>query len=166
MMDYARTWLLTLFLVPLSGYGDIYRWRDAEGIINYSDQPPPKVDAERIELTTLPPSSTPTPMSKGLKPFLQQQQVPRAPAQAADPAATPSGKPAPTATQAPTQSKPGNHSRFQSIDNISDIKEQYRRRNTPDANRPDNRPSQRVTIPKSLNQKKADRIRRLEEGDT
>lgn len=45
--------LIALFVIAAPSYGDIYRWRDADGVIRFSNQPPPpgvKV-LDRIEET-------------------------------------------------------------------------------------------------------------------
>lgn len=48
-----RTLLLTvslaLFAMPLAGDAGIYRWTDAQGVMHFGDQPPPGVQAERIQ---------------------------------------------------------------------------------------------------------------------
>lgn len=61
------TLLVCLLLAALPATAQIYQWRDAEGKLNYSDRPPPGVDARvmkgtRSSTTTQPPS-TPAPES-------------------------------------------------------------------------------------------------------
>lgn len=42
-----------LLLAGAAGATEVYRWTDADGVVHYTDQPPPSVDAEPAELPPL-----------------------------------------------------------------------------------------------------------------
>ncbi|MCW8886342.1 MAG: DUF4124 domain-containing protein [Motiliproteus sp.] len=48
-----------LLLLPLLGYGDIFRWVGKDGVINFGDQPPAGVKATLIKTSELPKNSRP-----------------------------------------------------------------------------------------------------------
>jgi hypothetical protein len=53
-MRAANAVTLTMLLIVHAGlcFGEIYTWRDADGRINYSDTPPPTVDAKKVTSST------------------------------------------------------------------------------------------------------------------
>lgn len=52
----ARTLALGFILVAAGAMaGEVYKWKDAEGRLNYSDQPPDKAKAEKIKTDRAPP---------------------------------------------------------------------------------------------------------------
>ncbi|MDR2216097.1 MAG: DUF4124 domain-containing protein [Nevskiaceae bacterium] len=88
-----RTLLALLCLTPLAAYaaGDIYRWKDAQGVWHYSDQPQP--GAEFVQSTRRPSDSTPAPA----------QPAATQPAAAAKPSSPPATSGAPPVSNAVAQ---------------------------------------------------------------
>jgi glutaredoxin len=54
--------LLALLLAGSVGAAEVYRWRDAAGVVHYGDRPPARADAERLSLPDQPdPPASPAP---------------------------------------------------------------------------------------------------------
>ena len=64
---------LLLLLVPVPGAGEIFKWTDENGVVHYSENPPPDVPCEELEMddSALPPEAEE--QDKWAEEWLEQQ---------------------------------------------------------------------------------------------
>lgn len=55
-MRHFIPFLLLGLILPGIAHGDIYKWVDSKGEVHYSDQPVPKADAKKLDVSPPPPT--------------------------------------------------------------------------------------------------------------
>lgn len=170
-----RLLLLLVTLIPMGSHGEIYKWYDQNGVPTFGDTPPMGVEAELIKAANKPASASQrTPAPNSIRDFLDDRPATRNPPKGSRSDHSRSSE---AQKSAPGQDRGKSKSQDQkprrdTLKNIQEVKQDYRNRRNSSASpdeeirEPDTDPRKnRLTIPDTISEKLANRLKSRESGN-